>query len=136
MEPGRMLTKNNVLLYLGPVLILLVLIKISSFFLNETYSRPVILAWMLASVNFVAALGSLKIAQQKDFLTSMVLVFGVGGLRILMMISSIIVVMIKKEVWMPPFCIVLLACFVIYLIIELTVLYQQGIMQERSQKLV
>ena len=136
MEPGRMLIKNNVLLYLGPVVILLVLIKISSFFFNETYSRPGILAWMLASINFVAALGSLKIAQKRDFLTSMVLVFGVGGLRILMMISSIIVIMIKKKMWMLPFCIVLLACFVIYLIIEVTVLYQQGIMQERPQKLV
>lgn len=132
MKPDRISIRNNVVLYLGPVIILLILIEVSSFFFNEAYSRPGILAWMLASVNFVAALGSLKIAQKKAFLPSMLIVFGVGGLRILMMISSIIIVMIKKKMWMLPFCIVLLACFVIYLIIEITVLYQQGIIQERS----
>jgi hypothetical protein len=122
---------KNVLLYIGPVSILFILMGVSSFFFDGTYFKPGILAWMLASINFVAALGSLKVAQKKALVPSMLLVFGGGALRILVMISAIIIIMIKKEIWMVPFCIVLLTCFIIYLVIEVTVLYRQGITQER-----
>ena len=123
--------RNKMLLYMGPVSILFVLMGVSSFFLKETYFRPGILAWMLASTNFVAALGSLKVAQKKALVPSMLLVFGGGALRILVMIGSIIIIMIKKKIWLVPFCVVLLTCFIIYLIIEVMVLYRQGMIQER-----
>jgi len=120
-----------VMLYMGPVSILFILIGVL-FFFDGTDFKPGILAWMLASINFVAALGSLKVAQKKALLPSMFLVFGGGALRVLVMISSIIIIMIKKKIWMVPFCTVFLTCFIIYLVIEVTVLYQQGIIQERS----
>ena len=123
--------KHMVILYMGPVSILFILIGVW-FFFDGTDFKPGILAWMLASTNFVAALGSLKVAQKKALIPSMLLVFGGGALRVLVMISAIIIIMIKKEIWMVPFCIVFLTCFIIYLVIEVTVLYQQGIIQERS----
>jgi hypothetical protein len=119
---------------MGPVSSLFVLLGVSSFFFDETYFKPGILAWVLASINFVAALGSLKVAQKKALVTSMLLVFGGGALRVLVMISSIIIIMINKKIWMVPFCIVLLTCFIIYLTIEVTILFRQGIIQERPEE--
>lgn len=93
--------------------------------------EPILLAWTLSSINFIAALWSLTLAQRKALIPSMVLVFGGGGLRMLIMIASIIVIMILKTQWMVPYCLMLLLGFVFYLIIEVAIIHKLGLLQDK-----
>jgi len=87
------------------------------------------LAWLLASLNFVLALWSLKVAQRKAPMQSLLLVFGGGGLRMLLMICFILAIVLKQIEWTTPFCLMLLAFFLIYLMIEIIIIYRQGLQQ-------
>lgn len=123
--------KHNIGLYAGSILILFMVSGITTFFFDGLYLKPGALAWGLASINFVAALGSLQAAQQKALVPSMLLVFGGGGLRILVMIGSVVAIMFTKKEWLAPFCLVLLECFIIYLIIEVVVIYKRDLLHQR-----
>ncbi|MEE8400054.1 MAG: hypothetical protein V3S89_13670 [Desulfobacterales bacterium] len=93
--------------------------------------EPILTAWVLAALNFAAALWSLTLAQKVEPIRSMLLVFGGGGIRMLVMISAVIVVMIKKAEWMQSFCFVLLMCFVAFLIVEIVVIHKRGLLQHQ-----
>jgi len=87
------------------------------------------LAWGLSSANFITALWSLTLAQRKALIPSMVLVFGGGGLRMLIMVVSIITIMMLRPQWMTLYCLLLLAGYVFYLIIEVVVIHKLGLVQ-------
>ena len=131
MITGRMDHKHNIGLYTGWILILFIVSGVTTSFFDGLYFKPGVLAWGLASINFAAALGSLQVAQRKALVPSMLLVFGGSGLRILVMISSIVAIMFAKKEWMTPFCLVLLECFIIYLIIEVVVIYKRDLLHQR-----
>ena len=59
----------------------------------------------------------------------MVLVFGGGGLRMLIMVVSIITIMMLRPQWMTLYCLLLLAGYVFYLIIEVVVIHKLGLVQ-------
>ena len=60
----------------------------------------------------------------------MLLVFGGGGLRMLLMTCGIFIIMFKKAEWMLPFSSALLICFVAYLIIEVGVIHRRGLLND------
>ena len=89
------------------------------------------LGWGLASINYGAALWSYTIAQKSPLLLSMLLVLGGGGLRMLVMFCGIIIIMLKKSPWLPPFSTALLGCFVAYLFIEVAVVFKRGLLKQQ-----
>ena len=87
------------------------------------------MAWGLSSVHFIVALWSLTLAQKKALIPSMVLILGGGGLRMLIMIASVVIIMVYKPQWMTMYCLLLLAGYVFYLIIEVVVIHKLGLVQ-------
>jgi len=116
-------------LSLVPTVLLLLLRATIVSTLSEANIEPILTAWGLASLNFAAALWSMTLAQKVAPIPSMLLVFGGGGFRMLLLISSVIAVMLKKAEWFLPFCIALLICFIPFLIVEIAVVYRQGLRQ-------
>jgi zinc transporter ZupT len=96
--------------------------------------EPIFLAWGLSSIHFIAALWSLTLAQKKELIPSMWLVFGGGGLRMLIMVASIVIMMIYKPQWMTVYCLTLLAGFMFYLVIEMVVIHKLGLIQEKLSR--
>ena len=90
---------------------------------------PVMAAWALATANFAAAFWCMVRAQEAEPAHSMMLIFWGGGVRMLLMISTVAVVVLKKTVSIMPFCTALLTCFVFYLIVEVWVVYKRGLLQ-------
>lgn len=123
------MTKVTVSLYIGPVCLLLCFIGLAALILDRMDIEPVLSAWGLASLNFAAALWSLTRAQRTEPVRSMLLVFGGGGIRMLLMTSAVIAVMVKKAEWMVPFCIALLTCFIAFLIVEIIIIHKRGLLQ-------
>jgi hypothetical protein len=117
-------------LYVCPILLFLILSALAQNLLSVPSAKPILLGWSFASINFAAALWSYSIAQKSQLIPSMLLVFGGGGLRMLLMISGIFVVMLKKAEWMLPFSSALLICFVAYLIIEVGVIHRRGLLTD------
>ncbi len=129
--PKQTVIKSFFVLYLIPVSVLFVISSMTAFsFFGDTFYTPTLSAWILATVNFIAALWSLTIAQNTEFTSSILLVFAGTGVRMIIMISSIVIIMLKKADWMLPFCTVLLECFILYLIIEIAVIYKRGLLQQ------
>ncbi len=125
----KKMTKNILLLYVIPVSVIFFIYAMTSIlFFDGIFSESTFWAWILASVNFVIALWSLTLAQKTEFTSSIMLVFLGGGIRMIIMLSSIIVVMLRKSEWMQPFCIVLIECFILYLIVEIAVIYRRGLL--------
>jgi len=92
---------------------------------------PVFAAWALASANFALAMGGMIRAQDAEPTLSMLLVFGGGAVRMLLMVGAIFIVMKTLAEWFVPFCITLLACFVSYLCIEVWEVYRRGLLERR-----
>jgi len=128
---NQIMHHKDLFLYVGPISVLFVISGLTAFSFNNSYIKPGVLAWFLASINFIVALWSLTVAQKKDLLHSMLFVFGAGGFRMVLMILAIIVIMVKKNTWMAAFCMILLECFFMYLIVEVVVIYKRGLLQKR-----
>ncbi len=126
-----MIARGSLFLYTGPVILCFATARLASFFFDDIYFEPIVLAWAAASVNHMAAFWSLTLAQKTSFQPSMLLVFGGGGVRLLLLVSAVMAIIVKKAEWMFPFCIVLLVCFVPYLIIEVAVIYRRGLLQNK-----
>lgn len=129
MITDQLMIKDVLFLYAGPIFLLFLVSGLIAYSLDGMDIEPILTAWGLAAINFAAALRSLTLAQKVEPVRSMLLVFGGGGIRMLVMISAVIVVMIKKAEWMLPFCIVLLMCFVAFLIVEIVVIHKRGLLQ-------
>lgn len=121
--------KATLCLYLCPILFLLFVSALAQNLFSLSSAKPILLAWSLASLNFAAALWSFSVAQNSQLLPSMLLVFGGGGLRMLVMICGTIIVMLKKTEWLTPFATVLLVCFAAYLVIEVGVIHRRGLLR-------
>jgi len=136
MKTSKTIRHRNIFLYAGPISVLFIGSGLALFFINGSYLKPGMLAWLLASLNFVLALWSLKVAQKKAPMQSMLLVFGGGGLRMLVMISFVLAIVLKQKEWTSPFCLMLLAFFLMYLMIEIVIIYRQGLQQlEKAESL-
>ena len=127
---GQRKIKTILCLYFCPILLFLILSALVQNLLSVPSAKPILLGWSFASLNFAAALFSFSIAQKSQFIPSMLLVFGGGGLRMLLMVSGVFIIMFKKAEWMLPFSSALLICFVAYLIIEVGVIHRRGLLSE------
>ena len=127
---GQRKIKTILCLYFCPILLFLILSALAQNLLSVPSAKPILLGWSFASLNFAAALFSFSIAQKSRFIPSMLLVFGGGGLRMLLMVSGVFIIMFKKAEWMLPFTSALLICFVAYLIIEVGVIHRRGLLSE------
>jgi len=127
------MTRSALFVYVGPVLLLFLVSGSAALFIEGIDAEPVVLAWGLAALNFSAALWSLTLAQRAELVRSMVLVFGGVGIRMLLMIVAVIAVMMKKADWMLPFCIMLLICFVAFLLVEIVVIHKRGLLQQTDK---
>ena len=125
--------KNVLFLYVGPVFLFFLVSGLIAYYLDGMNIEPILTAWGFASMNFAAALWSMTLAQKVELVPSMLLVFGGLGIRMLLMVSAVIVVMIKKAEWMLPFCIVLLICFVAFLIVEIGIIHKRGLLQYKKR---
>jgi hypothetical protein len=125
--------RHAVLLFIGPIVFLLLAVSSVLLFFSEMAYRPALAAWGLSSVNFIAAFWSMKKAQKAKPIHSMLWLFGGGGIRMLLMVAVVLWVVLKKASWMMDFCLVLLGCFVLYLILEIWMVYRQGQISQSLQ---
>lgn len=134
MTADQPMSKIILFAYVGSVSLVFLVSGLSVYLFEDMVIDPVLTAWGVASINFALALWSMTLAQRSEPVYSMLLVFGGGGVRMLLMIGAVIVVAIKRAEWMMPFCIVLLFCFVSFLIIEILIIYRRGLVQHLSHK--
>ena len=93
----------------------------------EIPHTPVFLGWIIASMNFIAAVISSLFGVKKTFKKCMWIVLGGSGIRMALMIIAVIIVMQVKNEWLMPFALSLLFCFVMFLIVEIGLIYKWGI---------
>lgn len=93
----------------------------------EIPHSPVFLGWIIASLNFIAAVISSLLGLKKSFKKCMWIVLGGSGIRMALMIIAVIIVMQVKNKWLMPFSLSLLGCFVMFLIVEVGLIYRHGI---------
>ena len=115
-------------------LILLGLLKgIVSIWFGEVPNQPINLGWAMATINSLAAVISSLLGLKKNFKKCMLIILGGGGLRMGLMVVAVILMMQFKNEWLMPFSVSLLGCFVMYLFVEIGVIYKKGISTGNSQ---
>ena len=83
--------------------------------------------WFLASINFYfAVFFSLK-GLRNSFNRSMWIIFGTTGIRMVVMLAAIPLVMLLNKDLIIPFSVSLLGSFVLYIIIEIAIIFKYGL---------
>jgi hypothetical protein len=121
-------TVSGLVLY--AFLVLGILECVTRLFFSEIPHRPILFGWAIASINYGAAITGSLIGLKKGFKKCMIIVLGGSGIRLLIMLIVIIVVMQFKNEWLMPFSISLLSCFVLYLVVEVGLIFKQGLITE------
>jgi hypothetical protein len=114
-------------LFTSPVLVFAAGILVLQVFFGKASKFYFSMGWLVATLNFAAAVFLFLKARKEEFKKSMVLVFGGSGCRMLIMVLIIGLIMKIVPGMVVPFAVSLLGCFVVYLVLEVALVYLLGI---------
>jgi len=100
---------------------------IAPMFAGQAGRSPHVLGWLVATLNFTVAVILGLSGIKKSFKTCMIMVLGASGVRMLLMVLAIVGIMVYKREWLTAFAVSLLGCFMVYLFIEVALLYKKGL---------
>ena len=118
-----MARKNSLFLFVSLFLTLVPCLLVIHFKRPEEERFPILLGWMVASLNFTAAVVINFMAMKKSFESFKLVVFAGSGARMGVMLVALFVVMKLRPSWTTAFSFSLLSCFGIYIMLEVILFY-------------